>query len=93
MPTRVIAIHEAAYDIYPDDNAELVFQWCEYRHTDGPRQWSEYGYRFMWRVNGRLKSQRGQARIPSHKILNALIAQAQQEGWGNLDESEDTDLN
>lgn len=44
------------------------------------------GYRFMYRRDGRLKTDRGQARIPSRKHAEILWAQADLEGWADLDE-------
>ena len=42
----------------------------------------ETGYRFIWRrPNGRLQPARGQAIIPSARILRALLLRAEEEGW------------
>ena len=58
----------------------LCFQWCTYHYIDGSE---EQGYRFIYKDDdGKLKPQRGQARIPSLKIAQRLIKKAIDEGWG-----------
>jgi hypothetical protein len=65
----------------PAADWQLNFQWCRYCHADGT---AELGYRFIWTdAQGKLKPQRGQARIPSMRDLESLLAKAKQEGWGN----------
>lgn len=63
----------------------LFFQWCQYLYDDGS---SEYGFRFIWRRDDNsLQGARGQARIPSVKIIKELIDKATEEGWAeNTDE-------
>lgn len=63
----------------------LCFQWCQYLYDDGS---SEYGFRFVWRgENGNILPLRGQARIPSMKVIEGFIKQAVKEGWAeNTDE-------
>ncbi len=75
-------VSEAPYEDHPD--ARLHFQWCCYMFADGD---PEYGYRFMWSDEGRLKPLRGGARIPSMSIMQRLIERARTEGWGELDEN------
>lgn len=63
---------------HPDD-WRLCFQWCQYLFDDGG---SEYGFRFIWRKeNGHLQGARGQARIPSVKVIERFLKQAKKEGW------------
>ena len=58
---------------------KLCFQWCEYRNDDGS---SELGYRFIWRDDkNHLRPQRGQARIPSLREMQDLLAEAKTDGW------------
>lgn len=64
----------------------LCFQWCRYIYEDGE---TEHGYRFIWkRPDGSLQAARGQARIPSLKIMNQLVDTARIEGWANNDADE-----
>ena len=77
MPNRVQVIEEARLD---DTETTLCLQWCQYVYEDGT---SEYGYRFIWRRDGRLLPSRGQARIPSLAALEKLVAQAKRGGWAN----------
>lgn len=71
-------------DSYPADGWNLCFQYCTYNYDDGSK---EDGYRFIWkRPNGHLQAARGQARIPSIKIMEALMAAAQANGWGGHEE-------
>ncbi len=80
MPTRVQVIHEVR-QATEDDVPTLCLQWCQYVYEDG---WSEHGYRFIWRrENGNLQPARGQARIPSIKVIEELVAQAKRDGWGD----------
>jgi hypothetical protein len=59
---------------------KLCFQWCRYVYDNGAL---EQGYRFIWRrPNGSLQAARGQARLPSIKIVQDLISQAEEKGWG-----------
>ncbi len=51
----------------------LCFQYGTYHYDNGN---SEKGFRFIWRHNGKLKPQRGQARIPSWKDLFELLTKA-----------------
>lgn len=65
----------------------LWFQWCRYLYDDGQIQ---YGYRFIWKrpssEGGAQQAARGQARIPSIEVLEQLVRQAKQEGWGDYDD-------
>ena len=59
----------------------LWLQWCTYEYDDRN---SEQGYRFIYSdENGKLRPQRGQARIPSLKIAQELIDKAKRKGWGD----------
>jgi hypothetical protein len=60
----------------------LAFQWCQYVYDNGE---SEYGYRFIWRrPDGSLQPARGQARIASIEVIEELIRNARNKGWGDL---------
>ncbi len=53
------------------DGWDLCFQQCRYVYNDGS---IEEGYRFIWRdPNGKLRPQRGQARIPSLDVVCKLV--------------------
>ena len=56
----------------------LCFQYGTYYYD---KVHSEKGFRFIWRYNGNLKPQRGQARIPSLKDLFELLLLASEKGW------------
>ncbi len=44
----------------------------------------DHGYRFIWVTpEGNLQPARGQARLPSLKIAQDLMAQAKEQGWGD----------
>ena len=77
MPNRVQVIKETRLE---EKETTLCFQWVLYVYEDGT---SEYGYRCIWRRDGKLLPSRGQARIPSIAALEKLVAQAKREGWGN----------
>jgi hypothetical protein len=84
---RVQVINETTLDTSPKADAwTLWFQWCRYLYDGGAM---EYGYRFIWKrpqsEGGSLQAARGQARIPSVKILNELVAKARASGWGEYD--------
>ena len=85
---RVQVLNQTTID---DDLTDwtLWFQWCRYLFDDGEMQ---YGYRFIWRrpqtEGGSLQAARGQARIPSTKRLDKLVAKARTEGWGDHDAEE-----
>jgi len=72
------------------DDWTLWFQWCRYLYDDGEIQ---HGYRFIWRrpkgEGGSLQAARGQARIPSVRVLEELVEKAKNEGWGNHDGDND----
>ena len=82
MPTRVQVIKEARLD---ENKTTLCFHFVQYVYEDGT---NEYGYRFIWRRDGRLLPSRGQARIPSIEALETLVAHAKREGWGEHKEGE-----
>ena len=66
---------------YPSDGWNLCFQYCTYNYDEGG---TENGYRFIWkRPDGSKQAARGQARIPSLKIMEALMAAAKANGWGD----------
>ena len=61
----------------------VSFSWCRYLYDDGS---IEHGYRFIWVTpEGRLQPARGQARLPSLKIVQELMAKAKAQGWGSYD--------
>ena len=63
---------------------ELAFQWCRYIDQDDGS--SYHGYRFIWyRPNGSLQAARGQARLPSIRLIRELTERAESEGWGSYD--------
>ena len=82
MASRVQVINEARLE---ESESTLCFHWCRYIHDNGEL---EYGYRFMWMRDGNLVPHRGQARIPSMRALEQLIAQAKREGWGDYKDGE-----
>lgn len=58
---------------------QLCFQAGTYHHDDGE---IETGFRFIWRdPAGKMRPQRGQARIPSREHLEHLTSLAEREGW------------
>ena len=68
--------------MYPPGDWQLFLQWVLYVYEDGT---SENGYRYIWRrPDGSLQPARGQARIPSLRVAQDLMARATQEGWGTL---------
>lgn len=82
---RVKVVREAKTCDQPlaDGGWQLAFQWCRYvSQDDGACQ---YGYRFIWYQNGKMKPTRGQARIPSIGLMAELIDRAKSEGWGHHD--------
>lgn len=63
---------------------ELAFQWCQYIDQDHGS--SYHGYRFIWyRADGSLQAARGQARLPSIRLIRELTERAESEGWGAYD--------
>lgn len=81
---------EVIYEVMAEANEQgqhLCFQWCHWRYWQtrtGTPMGEEYGYRFIWRhENGHLMT-RGQARLPSYRVTQALMAQAHQARWGEL---------
>jgi hypothetical protein len=80
IATRVQVLNEVALS----DRPELCLQRVRYvwGHEDEPRR----GYRFIRKhPDGKLQPARGQARIPSLKVAEALIALARAQGWGDDD--------
>ena len=73
-----------------DDEWTLWFQWCRYVYDEGG---TECGYRFIWKRpmsdGGSLQAARGQARLPNIALVEKLIAQAKEEGWGDYDADEE----
>lgn len=75
---RIQVLEEVSTDMGGD--WKLCFQWCRYIYDNGAL---EEGYRFIWRrPNGSLQAARGQARLPSIKVVQSLITQAEANGWG-----------
>lgn len=65
----------------------LCFQWCAYNYSDGGQQ---NGYRFIWRrPDGSLQGARGQARLPSMKLIRDMLEQAERQGWNYIGEVKD----
>lgn len=77
--TRVQVVNEVKYQ--PNRNGPaLCLQYCRYVYSNGEL---EEGYRFIWRdADGKQMAHRGQARIPSLKIVKKLIEEAEKAGWG-----------
>ncbi len=68
---------------YGKQRERLILQWCHYFYDDGSM---EHGYRFIWVTpEGSLQRARGQARLPSLKIAQELMAKAKAQGWGHYD--------
>ena len=63
-------------------NWDLCLQEGIYMYDDQNSD-PEFGFRFMYREEGKLRPLRGQARIPSLDIAEKLIAEARRRGWGN----------
>jgi len=63
----------------------ICFQSCEYNYSDKTTQ---AGYRFIWKYKGKLKASRGQARLPSKKLILELIKQEEEEIAAELEASE-----
>lgn len=75
---RIQVLEEVSTDM--GEGWKLCFQWCRYIYDNGAL---EQGYRFIWRrPNGSLQAARGQARLPSIKVIQCLIAEAETNGWG-----------
>jgi hypothetical protein len=90
MPTRVQRIHYVATKKNNPNDWSLEFQWCQYVYEEGT---SEYGYRFIWRrEDGSLLPARGQSRLPSISVIEALIQAAKSQGWGDLGKDEGWEL-
>jgi hypothetical protein len=90
---RVQVINQATAHSNPaPTDWTLWFQWCRYFYDDGRMN---YGYRFIWKrpqaEGGSLQAARGQARIPSVRVLEQLVMQARAEGWGNYDADDFTE--
>ena len=65
-------------ELQMEDGWDLLFQYCTYHYNDGE---SETGYRFIWQKDGKLRPQRGQARIPDAATLQKLLELAKKDGW------------
>jgi hypothetical protein len=81
MARNSVTVLEDVSEAYGD--SLLHFQWCRYNLE----RKVEYGYRFMWSKNGKLRPLRGGARIPAWATLQALLAKAVAAGWGDRDEN------
>lgn len=79
---RIEVLHETETSI--DSETRLYLQYGIWHMDNGE---IHRGYRFMHEYNGRLKPYRGQARIPTRNHSERLWAQADLEGWADLDES------
>lgn len=84
--TYVEVLHEVHREICDvaheeDKGFELYFEECVYHYSSGI---TEHGYRFIRRKpNGRMQSARGQACIPTIKMIHELLQDAENEGWGH----------
>jgi hypothetical protein len=82
MRARVQVVHEVSKKLETSDY-KLCLQWVRYLYDDGSM---EQGYRFIWRrEDGSLQGAMGQARIPRLTDAEALIREARQAGWGDLE--------
>lgn len=59
-------------------STELLLQYGTWHLDNGN---TRKGYRFIYREDGKLKTYRGQARIPFLQIVRQLLEQATTEGW------------
>lgn len=76
--STVEVIHEVSEHF--DSGWRLLFQWVKYVYDDGSQP--EWGYRFIWQdPEGKLRPQRGQARIPDAAVLLRLLAAASAAHW------------
>jgi hypothetical protein len=67
----------------PPNQWRLCFQRCLYHYDSGD---IETGFRFIWMdPQGRLRPQRGQARIPTMADMFKLAKMAEAEGWAPCD--------
>jgi hypothetical protein len=86
--SNVEVLHDTYDAISSPGEWQLCYQWCHWHYWKTPTGTpigDAWGYRFIWRhPNGRLQAARGQARLPSSRAIMALMAQAHQEGWGEL---------
>ena len=86
FPNRTVSIRPWEEDA---PNWELCLQYCRFpsdANTDaGELTGGDLGYRFIYRVDGKLKAKRGGARIPSKEHADQLWAMAKEAGWGHLD--------
>ena len=80
---QVVPLRDVNIQLYPEGDYRLHFQWCRYDLGEAV----EYGYRFMWSAEGRLKPLRGGARIPSWEALQTLLKMAEAEGWAHQSET------
>lgn len=79
VQSRVQVRNEVALDT--SSGWVLCLQWCLYVFDDGT---TEEGYRFIWRrPGGSLQAARGQARIPSLRVMERLAGMARTQGWGD----------
>jgi hypothetical protein len=82
MSCYIKVLHEAK--IKQNTGYTLCFQWGECRYP--PTKEVEHGYRFIYRdPAGNLRPQRGQARLPSLKLIRKLLETAEEEGWGGYE--------
>jgi len=74
---RIVVLNEVETEEW--NGWKLCFQ---YGIWDGPDN-QHKGYRFIWRKDGKLKPQRGQARLPSIHQARELMDKAKAAGWGD----------
>lgn len=84
---RVQVLNETTWHDLAQTDMALAFQWCRYLYDDGK---VEHGYRFIWKRpsegGAQQQAARGQARIPSIVVLEQLVRQAKNAGWGDYDD-------
>jgi len=76
--SRVQVLEEVSKDYLP--KGQLYLQWARYIYENGD---IKEGFRFIWRRDGNLRPDRGQARIPSLAVAIELIGKAMEAGWGH----------
>lgn len=81
--TRVQVINSVEL-VEPKSKHRLALEWVKYIYS--PKE-SDLAYRFIWKTpEGKRLAHRGQAAIPSFKIMNRLTKLAEQAGWGDYNE-------
>jgi hypothetical protein len=80
MAEAKVKVHQSVEWDEPD-RWQLCFQKVTYHYMDKSRN-PQNGFRFIWKdPDGRLRPNRGQARIPTAKVLKKLLSRASKAGW------------